>query len=345
MTSCLGCWLPPFVPSAGGKQKFATQAGVALLTAMLTVTLVATFAAAALWQQWRGVEVEAAERARVQSSWLLTGALDWARLILREDARAGGADHLAEPWAVPLNDARLSSFLSADKNADDSDRDAFLSGQMIDLQGRLNVANLIDGNAISESGMAGFSRLFATLGLPSAELTTMAAQLLRASQNSNPPTNQGPTQALTDGVPDPLMPERVSELLWLGLTPDSLNALSPYVTLLPTRTPVNLNTASAEVIHAMTPGLLMADAQKLVNARQLSHFRALTDAALISEARPGQFNESLHTVSSRFFEVRGSLRLDQTTLEERSLVQRDGLTVRTLWRHRGVLSDSRVIAP
>ncbi|MBC7618421.1 MAG: general secretion pathway protein GspK, partial [Candidatus Saccharibacteria bacterium] len=77
---------------------------------MLTVTLVATSAAAALWQQWRGVEVEAAERARVQSSWLLTGALDWARLILREDARAGGVDHLAEPWAVPLNDARLSSF-------------------------------------------------------------------------------------------------------------------------------------------------------------------------------------------------------------------------------------------
>ena len=29
------------------------QRGAALLTAMLTVTLVATFAAAALWQQWR----------------------------------------------------------------------------------------------------------------------------------------------------------------------------------------------------------------------------------------------------------------------------------------------------
>ena len=52
-------------------RKTFRQAGVALLTAMLTVTLVATFAAAALWQQWRGIEVEAAERARVQSGWLL----------------------------------------------------------------------------------------------------------------------------------------------------------------------------------------------------------------------------------------------------------------------------------
>ena len=41
--------------------------GAALLAAMLTVTLVATLAATALWQQWRSVEVEAAERARVQS--------------------------------------------------------------------------------------------------------------------------------------------------------------------------------------------------------------------------------------------------------------------------------------
>ena len=57
--------------------------GAALLLAMLTVTLVATFAAAAMWQQWRAVEVETAERGRVQSAWILVGALDWSRLILR----------------------------------------------------------------------------------------------------------------------------------------------------------------------------------------------------------------------------------------------------------------------
>ena len=74
---------------------------------MLTVALVATFSAAALWQQWRSTEVEAAERARVQSSWVLTGALDWARLLLREDGRTAGLDHLGEPWAVPLQEARL----------------------------------------------------------------------------------------------------------------------------------------------------------------------------------------------------------------------------------------------
>ena len=64
------------------------QRGAALLSAMLTVALVATFAASALWQQWRTVEVEAAERARIQAAWLLVGGLDWARLLLREDGRS-----------------------------------------------------------------------------------------------------------------------------------------------------------------------------------------------------------------------------------------------------------------
>ena len=71
--------------------------GAALLAAMLTVTLVASFAATALWQQWRSVEIESAERSRVQAACILTGALDWTLLILREDARSGGADYLGEP--------------------------------------------------------------------------------------------------------------------------------------------------------------------------------------------------------------------------------------------------------
>ena len=156
------------------------QRGAAILTAMLTVVLVATLASATLWQQWRGVEVEAAERSRTQSAWVLTGALDWARLILREDARKGGADHLGEPWAVPLAQARLSTFLAADRSdaqAADDTQEAFLSGQITDLQSRLNVFNLVKEGKIHEPSRLAFARLFELLDLPAAELTAMADQL------------------------------------------------------------------------------------------------------------------------------------------------------------------------
>lgn len=316
------------------------QAGAALLAAMLTVTLVATFAATALWQQFRSIEVEGAERIRVQSGWILTGALDWARLILREDARSGGADHLAEPWAVPLNEARLSSFLAVDKTVSDTgnERDAFLSGQVSDLQSRLNVTNLVEGATLSEPALNSFARLFDLLGLPAEQLSALSGQLLKASRAAAVVADASTPQIS-------LMPQRVDQLVWLGLTPDVLALLSPYITLLPQRTPVNLNTASAEVIYAATPDLDLVDAQKLVAARERNHFRNLGEASQQIGGGQARFDEGRHSVVSRFFEVRGRLRLDQVIVQERSVLQRDGLNVRTLWRDRGVVTDVAVPMP
>ncbi|TFZ03543.1 type II secretion system minor pseudopilin GspK [Ramlibacter humi] len=306
------------------------QRGAAILTAMLTVTLVATFAATALWQQWRAVEVESAERSRMQASWVLTGALDWARLILREDARSGGADNLSEPWAVPLSEARLSSFLGAggDASAGTDADNVFLSGQVIDQQSLLNVTNLVEAGRVSETGMRSFGRLFDVLGLPQSQLNLLAENLRFASDISN--DNQSSSQA-------PLMPQTVDQLAWLGLSPQTVAALQPYVTLLPARTPVNLNTAGPEVIYAATSGISMADAQQLVALRAASPFRNIGDATKAMPQHAAAFAEGTVSVSSRFFQVRGRIRMDQLIVEERSLVQRDGLDVRTLQRERGVV--------
>ena len=310
------------------------QGGAALLSAMLTVTLVATLASGALWQQYRSLQVETAERARLQSSLILTGALDWARLILREDARTGGADHLAEPWAVPLEEARLSSFLAADAGTSDIDRDAFLSGSIVDMQSRLNVANLVDGAALSEAGLASFQRLFDRLDLPPQMLQTLAASYLAATKNQ-----VTATAVVSASQADGLLPQRFEQLAWLGLDAATLAALAPHVTVLPARTPVNLNTASATVLAACAPGMDLAGAEKLVTARSRKHFNSLADATQ-ALGNPGVvFTDGMHSVASRFFEVRGQLRLDDLTVYERSLVQRDGLAVRTLWRSRGVLSS------
>ena len=318
-------------PKRRGAVAAASQAGAALLTAMLTVALVASLAAGALWQQWRSVEVEAAERARVQSLWLLTGALDWARLILREDARSGGADYLSEPWAVPLEEARLSTFLAADKKSDPDDEasasQTFLSGLITDLQSRLNVTNLVESDGkVSEPSLKAFAKLFELLGLPPGELQVLVENLRLALDTS--PENAASQQA-------PLLPQRIEQLVWLGLSPPSLAVLRPYITLLPVRTPVNLNTASATVLSACIPSLEMGQAQRLVNTRQANHFKTLAEVTAQLGQTAVPLNESQHSVNSRFFEVQGRLRLDQAVVEEHSVVQRDGLEVKTLWRDRG----------
>ena len=317
------------------------QTGAALLTAMLTVTLVATLASAALWQQFRSLEVETAERGRLQSGLILTGALDWARLILREDARSGGADHLAEPWAVPLEEARLSSFLAVDGVVADNERDAFLSGSIVDMQGRLNVANLVDGSGKSAAGVASFERLFELLDIAPQTLVTLTDNYVEATKKAAlaaQPSASAPILAAaspTGASADFLLPQRLEQLAWLGLDAALVAELEKHVTVLPTRTPVNLNTASALVIAASTPGLDVAGAQKLVAARARKHFATLADASQALGNSAISFTDGTHSVASRFFEVRGQLRLDQLAVFERSLVQRDGLNVRTLWRARG----------
>ena len=317
------------------------QCGAALLAAMLTVTLVATFAAAALWQQWRAVEVEAAERNRVQAAWILLGALDWSRLILREDGlnAGGGPDHLAEPWAIPLQEARLSTFLAAGgSNASlhpsYHTRDAFLSGQVLDAQARLNAANLVVDGKVSATAVASFARLFTLLGLQPDMAAALADQMQKA-------------QASSAGESAPLMPRRMEDLVWLGLPPQAIPLLAPYVTLLPTATPVNINTASAEVLYASGLVADLADAQRLVSARQKTHFKSVSDVAKLLGSNDAP-NTALFSTSTRFFEVHGRLRLDQTTVEERSLLQRDGGLVRTLWRERGTvhgLDEALAAAP
>ena len=302
-----------------------SERGAALLTAMVIVTLVATLAAAMVWQQWRAVQAEATERSRLQAAWILTGALDWARLILREDARAGGPDHLGEPWAVPLAEARLSSFLAIDKDNTDDAPDAFLSGSIEDAQARYNLRNLFqeqDGKVIPAE-LAILTRLCDTAGVASGVAQRLATALGAASVGEG------------DAA---LMPQSVAQLGWLGFDADTRKRLAPYVVLLPARTPVNLNTASAEVIAAVVEGLQRGDAEQLAQVRQRTPFRSLAQAQAILPKgitlQPSQLS-----TTTRYFEVRGRLRLGDRVLVEQSLLERRGPTILAVQRERVNLTD------
>ena len=319
-------------------QMHRRQRGAALLMAMLTVALVATLAAGALWQQWRSVEIEASERNRVQAGWILSGALDWARLILREDARSGGVDHLGEPWSIGLSESRLSTFLAMDRSNTELEDDVFLSGQITDAQSRMNVMNLIAGGKVSEPDMQAFTRLFELLGLDPAELEQMAANLLQAAATTTSNDAAAATVAVAvAGDAVPLMPRRVEQLRWLGLSAASLRQLEAHITVLPARTQLNLNTAGAEAISASIP-IGLVDARRMVAERERKPYRTLAEAGRSIAAAPGALNSNRLSVATRFFEVRGRLRMEQAVVEERSLVQRNGMDVTVLWRERAALN-------
>ena len=328
----------------------SAQRGAALLLAMTLLALVASLAAGMVWQQWRAVQVESAERSRGQSTWILAGALDWTRLILREDVRSGAVDHAGEPWATPLAEARLSSFLAADREASaDSEVEAFLSGSITDAQARYNLRNLFtdEGQAVAlERDTLG--RLCAAAGLnpkDTERIITGLASAWRARSAlpaaggaaagaaSAPGTGAGGgAGASTQDEDTRVLPvQRFEHLAWLGLEPAVLQALRPLVDVLPTRTPVNLNTAGREVLAAVL-AVDAGTAERLVQARQQQAFERLEQVrALLPPGSP--LESSRVSVGSQYFEVRGRLRLEDRVLEEASLVRRRG-TAEVLAVHR-----------
>jgi general secretion pathway protein K len=305
--------------------------GAALLMAMLTVTLVATLTSAAQWQQWQQVNIEVSERNRRQIHWLMTGALDWSRLILREDAFAvqnNGVDHLGEPWALPIQESKLSTFLSQDQQWREGDAEVYLSGKITDAQSRMNVMNLIEKNSVSSQSLNHFAALFDRLQLPQHELHTLSTELL-ASFQANAKVS---THLIVNRSNTTLMPQHTEQLVWLGLSPTTLDALKDHITLLPEATPVNLNTASAEVLSAVLPGLKLAAARQAIEKRQRGHWHSLQAASQAFGALSAPLNEQSHSVQSRYFEVQGRIRIDNIAQEERILVHRSGNQVNTLWR-------------
>lgn len=288
------------------------QRGAALLTAMIIVTLIVTMASSMVWQQWRAVQVEMAERARAQAGWILSGALDFARLILKEDLRSGRPTALTEPWATPLAEARLSTFLAADKSSTDDGPQAFLSGRIADAQARYNLTNLVNAGKVDPLELAALERLCQALTID----TSVALQIANGLRDASAATGSG-TSAVSTAA---LLPASVAQLTWLGIDAATAAALEAQVVLLPVATALNVNTAAPEVLVAVIKGLDLATAQRLLQVRRSAPFKDLTSfAAQIPALTP---LPTRLDVRSSYFEVRGKLRMADRVLVERSLVHR-----------------------
>jgi len=323
-------------------RRHGRQAGAAILLALLIMTLVATLAAGMVWLQWRGIEVEAAERTRAQAEWLLNASLDWGNLILKSSIRGGQKeDDLGQPWATPLAETKLSSFLSADGNhSAEGGPEAYLSGQISDAEGKYNLYNLVIDTSASGSTTARFDEinrlkiLCRAIGIPEATADTLGAGMKESySAQQNASTGTGAGNQSGNSV---LMPVQLDDLAWYGIDPKVLKLLEPFVQLLPPAngqapalTTINANTAPAEVLMAALPGISRAQAQQIVLARQTHPFTKLTDiwlamgsSAATGWAPPQGDPPNQVDFRSYHFEIYGQLRLEQHVVRERSVVWR-----------------------
>jgi len=181
-----------------------------------------------------------------------------------------------------------------------------VEGRIVDAQASLNVNDLTLG-AHTAFERRRFERLFALLGVDASLLGPIAAKA---------PATQ------------------VQELAYVnGMTAAVLARVARFVTSLPVETPLNVNTAPAELLAASLGGIEPRDLAALVASRAQQPFATLADfrERLPSGATLG--DEAAYSVSSRFFLVSVQARQGETIARARALIERgNGRSPSVVWQ-------------
>ena len=175
----------------------------------------------------------------------MSGALDWARAMLREDLLRSSHDGLDEFWAKGLAETRLDQLGESSTLA----AQASIAGSMEDAQSRLNLRNLVgDDGQVVERELEALKRLCDLLGVPTVNAELIALRM----QDAFAPESDADKAGRTVPTVRPLPPVLSTDIAAIpGVSAEASAALAPYLVVLDSnKTRLNVNTAAAEVIAA-----------------------------------------------------------------------------------------------
>jgi len=309
------------------------QRGVALVTALLVVSVVTVAAVAMATRQHIDVRRTGNLIHGEQAYEYARAAESWERVILRRDLQDSDYDSLAEDWATALPPLAVEG--------------GQVDGAVEDLQGRFNLNNLVDpgnqgGDAGEEESIAYYKRLLDNLGLEPA-LADALLDWLDTDRDVRYP----------NGAEDEfyLLLERpyrtanrllvsISELrLVKGYDEKAMELLLPHVTALPAATSINVNTATPIVLQALNAELTETDVSVLIVDRGENGYENINDF-LSHNSLAGLDLEVDVDVTSNYFLVLTDVVIGNSRVQLESLLERDKDATRIVSRTR-----TRIRAP
>ncbi|MEM6604993.1 MAG: type II secretion system minor pseudopilin GspK [Pseudomonadota bacterium] len=338
--------------------------GVALIIALLVAGIVATLVVA-MSRDFNLNYRRSANAAIAEQTWLyLRGTEELAALALTIDHDADqasgagsgeGRDDLTEVWAQPQEYPL--------------DEGGFLSGFVIDLQGRFNLHTMIasdspsDGGAQAATASEQYSesqRMFVRLlqSLPGIEVDEFEARAIADATidwldtDENPRLNGAESAfygALDPAYRTPNMPiTSVSELRAVsGMRPDIFESLQHFVTAWPQQaSEINIHTATVPVLRTLNPDQgftpLSEDQAMAIWERRRSQpfedLEAFFQQELFVGGAGSQFRPLL-TESSKSFLLASMVEIDDRQRHMYSWLSREGRLVRVLQRREATQTE------
>ena len=296
---------------------FSNQSGVALISVMLLLAILVTLIAYMLESQYLIIR-QTSLVADDEKSYLENMQLEsWAINLLKKEKVVAeikekfNRDVLTESWAEEKFDQKEGAISK--------------SAYLIDLQGRFNINNLVQGR--QQSWYNVFKRLLTVLEIDP-NLTDSIVDWI--DEDGNPISANGAEDLdyLSQSPPSRTANQRISttdELLNIkGITPEIFRVLAPHISAInDDNVKVNMNTATLEILKALLPNGQAGGAEQFVELRS-NGFDSI-EQVLQSDALAGSGDslKSLIDVKSQYFEMNGLVKLNDSEKHFKSGIRRE----------------------
>ena len=302
------------------------QRGVAIITALLIVAIATTVSVTISTRLQLDVRRTGNIIAGDQAYLYTLAAESWSQRILKDDREDNEIDHLGDNWAIELPPLPVEG--------------GYIKGKLSDLQSCFNL-NSVPGGADNKLASTRLDRLLSNLGI-----------------------DKGGTQAIIDWLDDDLqttIPDGAEDVYYMNLErpyrtantpilsiselrlikgfekPEVYDTLLPHVCAFGINTPININTATAEVLRSLADDLSDADVEKIIEQRNESAFVDINAFTSFNDLKKKIADTQGLSVDTEYFMLQTESSIGQVRVITYSIIHRsnDGNTT-IIARSQGV---------
>ena len=292
------------------------QRGVAIITALLIVTIAATVSITISTRLQLDIRRTSNLLAQDQAHFYLLAAEEWSQRILRQDKKDSKIDDLSETWAVQIPPLPVDG--------------GSIQGTLTDLHACININSLVKDGIINVSTKNRLSLLFKNQGIEK-DLTQAIVDWIDADLETTNPNGAEDGYYLNLEKPyraanTPLY--SVSELRLIKGFEDSetFQLIEPYVCAVATNTEetaINVNTASAEVLQSLSATMTENLVSDIIKRREETPFNDLKEFTAFAKLGTIIKDTANLSTSSDYFLLRTQAIIGQANKVMYSIIYRD----------------------
>lgn len=306
----------------------ARQQGVAIITALLIVAIATTVSVSISTRLQLDVRRTGNMIAGEQAYLYSLAAESWSRRILEDDRQRNEIDHLGENWAIELPPIPVEG--------------GYIRGKLTDLQSCFNLNTLMsDSSPDNPVARTRLERLMTNLkldpGLVQAIIDWLDPDLQTTIPDGAEDAYYMNLERPYRAANGPLLSSSEMRLIRGFEDPAIYQILLPHICAFGVPAPININTATEEVLRSLADDISISDVAAIIKQRNEEAFNSIEELTQLNELGTTITNTEGLSVATEYFMLTVESIIGQIRLFTYSVIHRPAEgTTRVIARSQGV---------